>query len=291
MNNKMTSIALMATCLGVSSCGLAHKIIKPKAPTGQVVARVDGKEITMLEMRSELTRLKITDLRAQKTAQTAVVSELVNRRILANAARKQGLDKSPEFAVQKQQVEDNLLITALEKKLVDAIPAPTPDEAQRYIAANPNLFADRRVFVVDQLRMTKPSPETLKELAPLHSLEDVEKVLTQNKVASQRLTSKIDALQLDPRLLSSILALPDHEVFIIPNGDAVIANQIKSVTVEPFTGDAAVTFATKALTAQRKSDAVTKQFQSLIKADSQNVAYNKAYQPAPAAAPINPAKK
>jgi peptidyl-prolyl cis-trans isomerase C len=291
MNKRITAIILATACLGLSSCGLAHKIFKPKAPTGQVVATVDGKEITMLEMRAEMSRLGITDPNAQKSAQRAVVTELVNRRVIANAARKQGIDKTPDFAVQKQQVEDNLLITALEKKLVDAIPAPSADEAQRYIAANPNLFADRKVFVVDQLNMAKPGPDTLKALGPLHSLDDVERVLTEQKVAFQKGTTKVDALTLDPHLLSSILALPEHEVFIIPNGNAVIANQIKSFTVEPLTGDAATAFATKALTAQRRSEAVAKQFRSIVQGASKDVAYNKAFAPAPAGAAPAPVKK
>jgi peptidyl-prolyl cis-trans isomerase C len=292
MNKRITAIALATACLGLSSCGLAHKIFKPKAPAGQVVATVDGKEITMLEMRAEMARLGIVDPNAQKSAQRTVVSEMVNRRIIANAARKQGMDKTPDFAVQKQQVEDNLLIAALEKKLVDAIPAPTADEAQRYIAANPNLFADRKIFMVDQLNMPKPGPDTLKALTPLHSLDDVEKVLIEQKVQYQKATNKVDALTLEPHMLSSILALPEHEVFIIPNGNGgAIVNQIKSVTVEPLTGDAATAFATKALTAQRRSEAVAKQFRSFVQAATQNVAYNKAFAPAPAGAAPAPVKK
>lgn len=291
MKKQITAILLATACVGLSSCGLVHKIFKPKAPTGQVVATVDGKEITMLEMRAEMDRLKIADPAAQKAAQKAVVSELVSRRVIANAARKQGIDKTPEFAVQKQQAEDNLLIAALEKKLVDAIPTPTADEAQRYIAANPDRFADRKVFVVDQLNIVNPRPETLKALQPLHNLDDIAKVLTDQKVAFQKATGKIDALQMDPQLLKSILALPEHEVFVIPNGSSVIANQIKSFTVEPVTGADATAFAIKALAAQRRNEAITKQFQSLVRADSKNVAYNKAYEPTPAPAAPSPAKK
>jgi peptidyl-prolyl cis-trans isomerase C len=291
MNKRITAIALATACLGLSSCGLAHKIFKPKAPTGQVVATVDGKEITLLEMRSEMNRLGIVDPNAQKAAQRAVVSELVNRRVIANAARKQGLDKTPDFAVQKQQVEDNLLIAALEKKLVDAIPAPTPDEAQRFIAANPNLFADRKIFMMDQLNLAKPGPDTLKALTPLHQLDDVEKVLTEQKIAYQKASPKVDALTLDPHLLSSILALPDHEVFIVPNGSGITVSQIKSVTVEPLTGDAATAFAIKALAAQRRSEAVSKQFRSFVQAATQRVVYNKAFAPAPAGAAPAPVKK
>ena len=291
MNKRITAIVLATACLGLSSCGLAHKIFKPKAPTGQVVATVDGKEITILEMRAEMSRLGINDPNAQKSAQRAVVSELVNRRIIANAARKQDMDKTPDFAVQKQQVEDNLLIAALEKKLVDAIPAPTTDEANRFIAANPNLFADRKIFVVDQLNLAKPGPDTLKALTPLHQLDDVEKVLTEEKVAYQKGTNKIDALTLDPHLLSAILALPDHEVFIVPNGSGIVINQIKSVTLEPLTGDAAIAFATKALTAQRRTEAVSKQFRSFVQAATKQVAYNKAFAPGPAGAAPAPVKK
>jgi len=118
---------------------------KPAAASGktQVVARAAGKEITLSQLRLEMARLGLSP--TDPDAERAALQSLVNRTVLANAARAASLHKRPEgvarmYAAQDQALADYYLAIASQ-------PAePTDQEIEAFIAANPTLFARRRAY-------------------------------------------------------------------------------------------------------------------------------------------------
>lgn len=143
---------------------------KPVAASGktQVVARAAGKEITLSQLRLEMARLGLSA--ADPEAERAALQSLVNRTVLANAARSASLHKRPEglarmYAAQDQALADYYLAIASQ-------PAePTDQEIEAFIAANPTLFARRRAydFIVMSIE-TKNFDE--KTLTPLFDEEE-----------------------------------------------------------------------------------------------------------------------
>ena len=57
------------------------------APTGQVVASVDGQEVTQREVSAELSGFSSQDENATKKAQQSAVQAILNRKLLAKAQR------------------------------------------------------------------------------------------------------------------------------------------------------------------------------------------------------------
>jgi peptidyl-prolyl cis-trans isomerase C len=93
-------------------------------PTGQVVATVDGDEITLTELNAELATMQIPANADKKLVQNAALERIVERKLLANAARQDGIDQNPEFIVRRQQLEDALLVQLLAKKVASTVKAP-----------------------------------------------------------------------------------------------------------------------------------------------------------------------
>src|SRR5580693_301895 len=149
-----------------------------KPPTGQVIAKIDGREITLRELNAEIGDQTFSDPKARKRAEQQALSNIVARVILADDARKQGIDKTPEFAIAKSRAVDDALVEALQRKIAADIPQPTRAEAQEFVNTNVDIFSQRKVFEVDQIRMPRPSdPAILKSLEPLKTMEQVEDVL------------------------------------------------------------------------------------------------------------------
>ena len=73
----------------VSSC--------EKKPGGQTVAVVNNEEITAADLNAELGNANISATDASKDARAQALERLVDRRLLAQQAKSDGLDKSPEF--------------------------------------------------------------------------------------------------------------------------------------------------------------------------------------------------
>jgi len=288
--NKWTGGAVVAiSCVTLGACHIPF--FGQKAPTGQVVATVGSREITQRELQMAMGNASGGDPKARKAREQAVLNNLVTGIVLANAARDQGLDKTPEFAIQKSHVMDQLLIQSLQKKIVDQVPSVTKDEAQAFVGAHPDIFAERKIFVVDQIRMPRLDPGMLKALEPLKTLEAIEGVLKANNVPYQRAPASLDSVGADPRLVDQIVKLPAGEVFVIPSGNGLTVNQIKDTKVQPFTGDPAVDYAQKLITRQRTQDSLTNSFRQLMAKAKPTVRFNKDYAPPPQSNSAHPLPK
>lgn len=282
MRTKLMYGLLPLACIALGACGMG----KGKEPTGQVVATVDGDEITVTELRAELAGVSLPDPKARKAAEQQALQMIINRKIIANAAEEQKLDKTPEFAVQEQRAMDSLRADALQKKVVNAVPAPSREEATRYMAANPHLFGERKIFVVNQIRMAAPSdPAIMKEFQPLKTLDEVEAMLKAKGIRYQRGNGAIDALTVNPRLVDAIVKLPPGEVFVIPSRGVVIISEVRETQVQPFTGEPAVKYAINSIKSQRTEQALSKEFSRVVASAQSTVKYNKLYQPPAKAAP------
>jgi peptidyl-prolyl cis-trans isomerase C len=280
MNGCLGAMVMAVGCLGLAACHLPG-MGGEKAPTGEVAATVAGKEITVRDLRAEIAGANLTDPKQAKQAERQALQQIVVRTLLADAARRQGVDKTPDFAVAKQRAIDSLLAQALEAKVVDAVPPPSREEAQSFVSSHPDIFAERKIFVLDQLRMPRPAdPKIYEELKPLNTLDDVITVLNHENIKFERGDARLDAAGADPKLVDAVVKLPPHELFLLPANGLLLVNQIKDVTIQPFTGDAALAYAVNLLKRQHTEAAVQREFGSLIAKQAKTVRYNKAYQPA-----------
>lgn len=264
-------ILLAVACgsvLALSACGDDA----PKAPTGQVVASVGGREITRRELQTEMTGLTAATPAIQKEQQRAALQRLVQRTILVNAAKEQGIDKDPAFALLAQRANDAVMVQMLENKVVAGVPAPSSEEVTQFMQTNPDMFAQRKLFDVEQIRMAMPSdPKIIKQLEPLKTMDEVAAFLTKQNIPFQRGANVMDARGQDPKLLKAIIALPPGEVFILSSRAEVFLNQIRNTRLQPFEGKEATQFALNSLKAQRSREVVARQLRDYITKAQSNV--------------------
>ena len=267
----------LAVSLPLSACGGSGK-----APTGQVAAKVGGDEVTVQELQAELAGFNAPDAKTRKMAEQRALQNIVTRKLLAKAATAAGVAKTPEFALQKQRMEETLLVQAWQNNLVKAVPAPAPEEVQQFITQHPEFYANHKVFVVDQLRIPPISdPNIIAELKPLNSLDAIGQALASHGIRYTAAKATIDALAIQPKLLDQIEKLPPGEVFVVPSSNMMIANKIIETKDTPVPNDMAVKHATQFIKAQRAQDSVRRQFGAVVSSPKVKVVYNKAYAPPP----------
>ena len=148
------ALAALAS-LSLAACGNGGQ------PKGQVVAKVGKEEVTVLDLQSALAGYQAPNAAARKAAEQQVLSSIVQRKILAQAARKQKLDKTPEFARQEQQLTETLLVKDWQARLMKAVPAPSAEDVQQFIAQHPDLYSARKRISVDLVRFAAPNDPTL----------------------------------------------------------------------------------------------------------------------------------
>ena len=282
------ALAVVLTAGVLGACKLELPGSKPKAPTGQVAATVGDQEITVRDLRAEMTGAQSSDPKVAKQAEQATLRNIVGRTVLAKAAIDQGIDKTPDFAIAKKRLVDGLLVQSLQNKIAAQAPPVTKEEADRYVVSHPDLFSQRKIFGIDYIKMPRPAdPAIIKALEPLKTLEQVDAQLTAEKIPHQRSTGNLDSVGADPRMIEAFLKLPAGELFVLPVGNALLVNQIKDTKVVPFEGPQASDYAQKLLTKQRVQEAINRDFNGIITKAAPTVRFNKDYAapaPAPAAA-------
>ena len=95
-------MVLAAATLAVSGCD--------KKAEGQVVAIVNGEEISAAELNAELRNVNLPAGADAKRARTAILQSIIDRRVISQQAREDGLDKSPDFLNQQRRMTEELLI-------------------------------------------------------------------------------------------------------------------------------------------------------------------------------------
>jgi peptidyl-prolyl cis-trans isomerase C len=198
-----------------------------KKPGGQVVAVVNNEEVTRQELKIEAQQAQIPAGTDPKEAIPALIGRVVDRNLLAEYARAEGLDRAPEYVARRRQLEKNLLATLALQKLAATQPEPTADEVQKFIAANPTAFAERKVLTLDQIRFKTPADiASLKAITTLPSNEAVAAKLTADGVPFERSDKALDTASIDAGIAKQIVALRDGEMFDISTGGVTFVNII-----------------------------------------------------------------
>jgi EpsD family peptidyl-prolyl cis-trans isomerase len=168
MRKIVLGVGALMSMAAVSPGVLAAEKKSVQSGKTQVVAKMNKREITTSDLRSEMARLGLSP-NAQDSERTALDS-IVNRALLADAARSARLHRQPEalrrIAVAQEQALAELYLATTSQPV-----EPTFVEIEDFITANPSLFAKRRIYSFSVLGL--PTEDFDQEvLAPLFNETD-----------------------------------------------------------------------------------------------------------------------
>ncbi|WP_108810016.1 EpsD family peptidyl-prolyl cis-trans isomerase [Sphingorhabdus sp. Alg231-15] len=219
-----------------------------KSAEGQVAAVVNSEEITLQEINAALNETNIPEGADKKKLQQNALQQIVERRLLAQAAKESGIDQDPAYLIRQRQLSEALLVQMYADKAGSTLKVPDQAAIDRYTEAHPFSFANRTVYAVDQIIF--PSPANLGDLKKLevaNTLEDVQKILTEMGIQFARKSAQMDSVQVPPAMMAQIVSLDPGEPFVIPTGATVTASVIKAQQKVPYNADQAGPVAVKAI--------------------------------------------
>lgn len=271
-----TRALLLASAAALLLAGCGSK------PGGQVAAKVDGDEVTLTELNTELANAQVPKGADTKALQRQALQRVVERKLLANAAREDNLDQSPEFVIRRQQLEEALLVQLLSQKVARAMPTPSQGDIDSFMAGNPDMFAHRTIYSLDQLRFPMPSnPEMLKQLGAAKTMPAVTETLDRLGIKYQRGSGNLDSAQVPKQLLAQIRKVPAGEPFVVPAGNAVVVSLITGSKEVPLAGPEVRPLAANAA----KNVKLGEQLQARLKAEraKAKIEYQPGFAPPPGA--------
>jgi peptidyl-prolyl cis-trans isomerase C len=256
-----------------------------KEATGQVAAVVNDEEVTLQEINTELGQTQIPEGVDKERLHQAALQRIVDRRLLAQAAREDGIDQTPEFLIRRRQLEDALLVQLLGQRLGRTTSVPSAAAVETFMRENPAMFGERSILNIDRIQFPMPSdPSRLRQLEGDHSMEEVAASLQRMGIQFTRGNAQMDSAALGQERLNRIRALPAGEPFVIPEGGMVTVAVITGESARPVEADRARPAAVQMMRNRSLSEAMRARLES-EKAKAQ-IEYQPGFAPpAPTATP------
>ncbi len=268
-------LAIGAVCALTALVAGCHR----GAPQGQVAATLNGEEITLQELNTELQASNVPANMDKQVAQRQALQHVIDRKLLLKAATDKKLDKSPEYRSQKQRADELLLAQTYARQQLNAVPVPSATDISKFMADHPSAFGDRKVLQLDQIRF-RPDGGDLKKLAVIqqdHSLEAVGRHLTALGIRFERTKTSLDSVQLPPAMAKAIYALPTGEPFVLPANGFVTVNVLTGQQAVPVDQAQAQQVATNAWRQEQFTKIVGDQLKSLR--DGAKITYQSGFAP------------
>jgi EpsD family peptidyl-prolyl cis-trans isomerase len=262
---------LLLALVGTAACG-------DKEPKGSIVAVVNGEEVTLAELNHEAATRNIGNV-SDPAMKKALVQEIVSRKLLAQEAVEQEIDRSQNYLLSSKRANEMLLADSMVKSLTKSSQAPDNAAVDEYLRKAGAAAGKQTTFIVEQVVFPRPKDaNVLRRLEATKSLEEVQQVLAGASVPTRRMTMPWDSGRMPSELITSLQRLPPGEVFVITAGDPLVAGIIRSQSQIDIPEDQQRAMAAQALQ-QEKAQRLTKSWLEGSRR-SAKISFQPGYEPA-----------
>jgi len=232
-----TTLAAMAL-VALAGCGQKKDVTAADGAGSDVVAKVNGEEITAGQLAIALQKQRGMRSDAGDAASTATLDELVKEQIVAQKAIAAKLDKDPAVIAQIEAARRDILARRFIDAAVETTGKPGDDAAQKFYDSRPNLFAQRKIYTVQHVDIQAPDDRRTEVDAHVQSLKSPAELADWLKAQKLQFTVKPEQVaseQLPPVVLDKLATMKDGESTVVPSQFGVSALTLISSASAPKT--------------------------------------------------------
>ena len=227
INSYRFPFCLIAISVGLSACGLGEK-----KDASQVVARVNGNEITVHQVSQVLSHTPgITAENADK-ARKEVLEHLIVQELAVAKAIDSKLDRTPDVVMALEASRRDILARAYFSQVAGASSPADKAEVRSYYDEHPELFSQRRIYSLTDIALQRDE----KLIAPLQemaannkSMQEIARWLKENGTNFEANNYTSAAEQLSLEILPKLAKVIDGQTTVIAAGQVVhVINLVKS---------------------------------------------------------------
>lgn len=232
----ISALLVSATLVACGGAGDAKK------SDTQVVAKVNGDEISVHQVNLQLGRLGKVDEAQSKAASQQIVTKLVDQQLLKQKAMEEKLDRDPRVLQIIEASKSEILAQAYLEKVSSKAKKPSSADIDKFYGEHPELFEKRRVFRLQEL-VVQAAPEKFAEIeAGVKDIKDINAVATWLKAHDIQFTANSNvrtAEQLPGNLLNILQPLKDGEMFLVKSERAMNVVHLAASQSQPVARDKA----------------------------------------------------
>ena len=237
LTNQFLFLLLIGSSVVLTACGKKDEAAAKSSDT-QVVAKVNGDEITIHQVNFQLARMGQMDEAQSKLAAKQVLARLVEMQLLKQQAIEIKLDKDPAVLQAMESSKDQMLAQAYLEKLMISAPKATTSEIDTFYKEHPELFENRRVFRLQELVVTVDKDKFAETETSLKGIKGINEIATwlKDKNLPFTINSSVKAAeQLPLELVQKLQVLKDGEVLVLTTANALNVVHIAASQSVPIT--------------------------------------------------------
>ena len=236
-----------------------------KAPT-QVVAKVNGTELTVHQVNYALQRIPNLDKDQTKAASLQMVRNLVDQEVIAQKAVTDKLDSDPMVVQALDAARRQILADAYMSRKLGEPAEPTDAEVADYFDKHPELFAKRKIYRLQEISIKAPQDKHEAIRAKLNAsknLNDFAAWLKSENYPVKAAQGVKAAEQLPLEMLPKLAQMPEGQAMVadVPEGLLVIV--VAGAQAQPVTLEQAKPAIARALQTQARQKAARAELDAL----------------------------
>ena len=265
-----TFIALTALAVLLSGCEKPATDATVPAVKSETVATVGGDKITEAELNVAVSGLGELDATQAAEAKPRVLQALIDQRLVAQAARTAGLDKEPEVGFAMAQASRQVLAEAYAERSFKDVAKPTEAEIADYYSQHPELFAQRRIYRIQELEL-KLDPSRMAEveakLKGSHSMGDFVNWIKEQGIEAKTAMAVKPAEQIPAPMLARLSQMKDGQVTILPGRPGhVLVQQLQESQLQPASLEQAHDAIERAMVVEKRKEMMAADLKKLREA-------------------------
>lgn len=211
---------------------------KKEGAATQVVASVDGQEITVQQINTVLSKARGVTPESLPKVKVDILSALVEQQLAVNLAISKKLDRSPEVVAAIETAKRDILARAALDQIAATQAKPTDEEIKNYFNENPALFSERRVFNLQEIAFsasTKGIDQIREKAAAAKSIEEVATWLKEKDIQFSSSAGTRSAEQVPLEVLPKLHSFKDGQVGLIEGKDGYLVIRVVASRSQPVT--------------------------------------------------------
>jgi EpsD family peptidyl-prolyl cis-trans isomerase len=241
-------LATLAACSGGD---------KPAKAASQVAVKVNGDELSIHQVNAQLARLQGVPADKADLARKQVVDGLVDQRLLIQQAIDKKLDRDPDVLAAIEQSRAQILAQAYVQKTLGAQARPNEAEVRKYYEENPALFAQRRVYRLQELTTDLPverADDLKAAVAAAKAMPEVATWLQKNRFQVAASSAVRGAEQLPMAQVAKINAMKDGQMDVFVADRKVTVLQVLTSQLQPVDETKATPVIEQFLTTRKREE-------------------------------------
>ncbi|WP_036303688.1 EpsD family peptidyl-prolyl cis-trans isomerase [Methylotenera sp. L2L1] len=258
-------LTLVVTTVLTSACGKKDQSEEGKLET-QVVAKVNGDEISIHQVNFQLARMGQVSEAQSKQASEQILTRLVDQQLLKQQALEAKLDRSPAILQALESSKDEILAQAYLDQLMTKAVKPTKDEIDTFYQEHTELFANRRIYRLQELVIDVSKDKFSDVQDGIKDIKNISEIAAWLKVKNYPFTANSNvraAEQLPLDMLKKLQSLKDGDFMLVPTERSLNVLHLAASQLTPISRENATPFIEQYFLNQNKSKLAKKEMDLL----------------------------